>query len=137
MMNGIKKLYAIVYVRFYLLIKSLGEESIPRFNTMLLLSLFGILNTISLISIIMIFSKGVFIVDQPMILFGLGLLIIGANSIIIFGKKRYIVFESKYSEGTTIQHRKNTIFFWGYVIFSIVFLAIALIFLNYYPIIKR
>lgn len=127
-----------LYYRFYKFIIALGEESIPRYNAVLLLSILTILNFITAIVFVMLITRTIVIVNLPKgYLFILGLLIIAMNSYRIFGKNRYKVIEESYRVESKKDRTKNNLIAILYVVLTITCLASSLIYLNNNPIIKH
>lgn len=127
-----------LYYRFYKLITALGEDSIPRYNAVLLLSILTILNFITVIVLIMIVTRKIIIVDLPKeYLFVIGLFIIGLNSYRVFGKNRYKIIEDRFKGEGNESRIKNNLFAVAYVILTILFLVMSLVYLNSNPIIRR
>ncbi len=85
-----------VYYRFYRLSIYLGEESIHRYNAVLIMSILSILNFVTILMILMVITRVIIIVDLPRIyLLVIGLAIIGINSYIVFHNKNYIKIEKR------------------------------------------
>lgn len=126
-----------LYYRFYKLITSLGEDSIPRYNAILLLSILAILNFITIVVLIMIVTRKIFIVDlRKEYLFVIGLLIIAFNSYRIFGKNRYKIIEDRFKDEDKKSKRRNSLLAIAYVVLTIFFLVMSLVYLNSNPLIK-
>lgn len=86
----------------------------------------------------MILLGRVIIVDLPKVyLFLLGLLIMGINSYMFFGRKQYIDIEQRYLNEDRLFRIKNKLYAFLYVVFSILFLIMALAYLDHHPIISR
>lgn len=126
-----------LYYRFYRFISSLSEESIPRYNAVLLMSILSILNFFSIVSLLMIITNKIFIVNLPgPYLFAIGLLIIVANAYRVFGGKRYLTIEEKYEKESRKSKTINSLIAITYVILTILFQVLTLMYLNNHPIIN-
>lgn len=127
-----------LYYRFYRFITALGENSIPRYNAVLLLSILLILNFITSVVLIMIVTRKIIIVDLPKgYLFIIGLLIIALNSYRVFGKNRYKNIEDRFkNEGKGARIRSNLLAV-VYIVLTILFLVVSLVYLNSNPIIRN
>ena len=124
-----------LYYRFYRLLKYLGHEDTPRYNAVLLLSIFTSLNFITAVVILMILTKRILIVDGPRIwLFIIGLLIITINSYIVFGKKRYLEIEAGYAYERKSSRVVNNLIALLYVVLTILLLYLSLKYLYMHPI---
>ncbi len=127
-----------LYYRFYRLIISFGEKSIPRYNAVLLMSIFSILNFITVLVIAIIVTEKIIIVNLPKgYLFGIGLLIIALNSYLIFSKKRYLEIERRFEKEEGKARVKNNLTAIAYILLTILFLVLSLVYLNNHPITKR
>ncbi len=127
-----------LYYRFYRFITSLGEESIPRYNAVLLLSILTILNFITIVVLLMIVTDRIIIVNLPRLyLFVIGLIIIAINSYIVFGNKRYLDIEERYRNEDKSARTRNNLKAIVYVVLTILFLILSVVYLNDNPIIKR
>ena len=117
-----------LYFRFYKVVISLVEESIPRYNAILLLSIFSMANFLTIIRFISSIIQKTLFVDWPKFaLFLAGLAIIGINSYIVFGNKRYLQFEEKYEDEERPSRIKNNVIATIYVILSIVLFILTII----------
>ncbi len=124
-----------LYYRFYKFIISVGEKTIPRYNAVLLLSILSILNFITGIVLAIILTKKIIIVDLPKFyLFIIGLVIIGINSYIVFGNKRYLAIEEKYKNEDRQAKAKNNLKAVVYVVLTVLLLGVSLIYLNNNPV---
>lgn len=131
------KFYYNIYYRFYCLIRYFGEKEIPRYNAVLFLSLFTIINFLTVVMGITMLSKKIIIVDLPRIyLFFLGLLGIGANAYMVFAGKKYLMVEKKYQDEDRRSRIKNNLYAVLYVVLTILFFALALIYFNFHPIVE-
>lgn len=127
-----------LYYRFYRFITYLGEETIPRYNAVLLMSILAILNFITVVVILMIVSRRIIIVDLPKAyLFVIGLVIIAMNSYIVFAKKRYLDIERRYEKEDRKLRIKNNLKAVSYVIMTILLFICSLLYLNENPIKSR
>lgn len=124
-----------LYYRFYSLIKYLGQEDIPRYNAVLLVSIFAILNFITGVILLMIITNKIFIVSgsKTNLLF-IGLLIIAINSYFVFGKKRYLEIEARYSNESKASKLKKIMTVLIYTAISITLFILSLKYLNEHPI---
>lgn len=124
-----------LYYRFYKLLKYWGHEDTPRYNAVLLLSIFMSLNFITGVAVLMIITNRILIVDGPRIwLFIIGMLIIAINSYIVFGKKRYLEIEAGYANESETNKLKNNLIVLLYIALSITLLILSLKYLNEHPI---
>lgn len=124
-----------MYYRFYKLLKYWGHEDTPRYNAVLLLSIFMSLNFITGVAVLMIITNRILIVDGPRIwLFIIGMLIIAINSYIVFGKKRYLEIEAGYANESETNKLKNNLIVLLYIALSITLLILSLKYLNEHPI---
>lgn len=127
-----------IYYRIYRLLMSIGEKDTPRYNAVLIFSILTILNFVTLIMVIGIITKKIIIIDLPKgYLFAIGLLIIAVNSYLILGRKHYLDIEARYKNEDKTTRRKNNLKAVLYVVLTILFLVLSLVYLNSHPIIKR
>lgn len=127
-----------LYYRFYKFITALGNDSTPRYNAVLLLSIFAIMNFVTVIVLIMIATRKIIIVDLPKgYLFAIGLLIIALNSYRVFGKNRYKNIEDRFKKESKEAKTRNNLLAVTYILFTIMLLVISLVYLNSNPIIKN
>jgi len=120
-----------LYYRLYRFIAALGENSIPRYNAVLLLSIFLILNFITAVVLIMIVTGKIIIVDLTKeYLLIIGLLIIALNSYRVFGRNRYKNIEDRFKDESKGARIRNNLLAVAYIVLTILFLAVSLIYLN-------
>jgi hypothetical protein len=116
-----------LYYRFYLLLISIGEEDIPRYNAVLLLSMVNMLNLISLSMLVDRAINRMTLIALPKVyLFIAGLLVIAAHSYLIFGNKRYKQIELRYLNENTVQRKGGIIASIAYIIATIALFALCL-----------
>jgi hypothetical protein len=116
---------------------SLGEDSIPRYNAVLLLSFFSIFNFLAIIGFLMLLFDKIIFVDLPKILvFMAGLSIIGINSYLIFGGKRYLAIEETFANESRSSRIKGRIHVALYILGTIGFFIVSLICMYNHPIEK-
>ena len=107
----------------------------PRFNAVLLLSMFNIFNFLTLVLTASIICNRIFVIDWPKIyLFLIGLFIVGVNSYLIFGGNKYEQIEQRYFDEGKSDRRLNNVIAGLYVIATIAAFALCLIYLNKHPI---
>lgn len=124
-----------LYYQFYRLVKFLGEDDMPRYNAVLLLSICTILNFISGVALAMIATRKIILVGGPKVyLFLIGLLIILLNSYFVFGKKRYVKIEAKFSGYSKGQKLINKLVALFYIVLTVVLLYLSLRNLDNYSI---
>lgn len=124
-----------LYYRFYRLLISIGEAATPRYNAVLLLSIFAILNFITVAVLASIILNRIVIVGLPKIyLFLIGLLIIAVNSYLVFWKKKYLEIEQRYINESKGERRANTLVAGIYIVVTIAAFVLCLVYLNKHPI---
>lgn len=133
-----RNFYFNIYYRFYDFIRSIGEDGIPRYNAVLLMSIFSILNVMTFIGFLGIVFQRIIIVDWPKVyLFLLGLAVIGVNCYFIFGGKRYLVIEQRYANEGRASKMRNKLYVVLYILVTIGLLIVELVYMKGHPIIKR
>src|SRR5690349_13579767 len=110
-----------LYYRFYKLTAALGEDIIPRYNAVLLLSFFSFFNFLTAIALIMIATRRIVIVDSKGNLLTICLLIIAINSWRVFGKRRYQIIEDRFELEDKKSKRINNLVAAAYVVLTIAF----------------
>ncbi|MCG2613446.1 hypothetical protein LZZ85_04105 [Terrimonas sp. NA20] len=116
-----------LYYRFYRFVKALGDESIPRYNAVLLLSIFTMFNFIIAVIFLMIITGKIIVVDLPKAyLFAIGLLIIAINSYRVFRKDRYKIIEERFGNDTRNTSIKNNLLAVVYIILTILCFVVSL-----------
>ena len=127
-----------LYYRFYRFITNLGEESIPRYNAVLLLSILSILNFITVVVLVMIVTRKIIIVNLPKgYLFIIGLLIVALNSYRVFGNNRYKNIEDRFKNESKGARTRNNLLAVTYIVLTILLFVVSLVYLNSNPIIKN
>ncbi len=124
-----------LYYRFYRFLIYLGQETTPRYNAVLLLSILTILNFISFAILLILTTKRMLILDlNKMYLFLIGLVIIGINSYVVFGKKRYLEIERTFGQENKSMRVRNNYKAIGYVILTVIIFIFSLVYLYNNPV---
>ncbi|WP_295129039.1 hypothetical protein [uncultured Chitinophaga sp.] len=127
-------MYFNIYYRLFVLIRDYGDNSEPRYGAVLLFSILQMLNFPTLLGVLGILLKRIVIVDQPYVSGAIGILIVAANLIAVFGKKRYIKIENKFGSEDENGRKRGRIILATYVLLTLGTLAAVIIYLNYNPI---
>jgi Trk-type K+ transport system membrane component len=117
-----------VYYRFYRLLLLAGEEDIPRYNAVLLMSLPSMLNVITIAILLGNITDTLILINLPKVyLLMTGFVVIAVNSYFIFGKKRYLAIEERYRGEQKSEKLKNTLKAITYIVGSVLLFVFALL----------
>lgn len=109
----------------------MGENSIPRFNAVMLMCILQVINMVAVFGILGILAGKIIIVNNPPMLFIFSTLLIGINIVLIFGGKKYLHIEARYLNESDEEAKKARRSLALYIIGSILLMASVLIYLNY------
>ena len=128
--------YYSIFYRFYKFANSIGHDQSIHTGVMIF-SLLQIFNTGSILCLLMIITKSVFIIKDPVIGFLGGVVIICINCYLIFRKSKFRIMEELFEKETKSERIKGTIIAIAYTVITIILFISVLYYLYYNPIIHR
>lgn len=109
----------------------------PRFNVVILLSLFTMLNLSAVLAFIMAFTRKIFIVNNTVLSVIFAVAILCFNIYMIQYKKRYYKHEAILSKTWVEEKTKNILITISYIIFTFIFIGCSLYYIKGNPINNR
>lgn len=133
-----KYLYYNIYYRLLTLLKSLGQDSVVRYNSVLLMSIFVIINIVELAVIVSILINKIVFINLPAyILLPIGLTVIAVNSILVFRSNSYKEQEKSFLNESKSEKIRGALICASYILFTIIIFILLMLYLNSNPIVSQ
>ena len=117
----------ILYMSFYKLNSAFGQTDMPRYNAILILSIFSIFNWLTALSLLGILLNDAELLKPSVLSIITGGAIIAFNSFLVYGDKRYLRFEAIHADLPKTMVLRNNLITAAYVVLTVFFFILSLI----------